>query len=60
MTTYDNGEPLADWVPQPGRHCGEICLDWICPVCKMPADPMPIAAPIDDWPYSLMTGLGDN
>ncbi|WP_159083918.1 hypothetical protein [Nocardioides terrigena] len=33
MTTYDNAPPLADWIPQPGRHCGELCWNLACPIC---------------------------
>lgn len=33
MTTHDNREPLDGWQVQPGKHCGQICCDFACPVC---------------------------
>lgn len=33
MTSHDNQPPPADWQPQPGRHCGQNCIDPVCGVC---------------------------
>lgn len=33
VSTYDNAPPVAGWSPQPGRHCGQNCVDFACPVC---------------------------
>lgn len=59
--TGDN-QPCPDWwQPQPGRHCGELCVDQVCPVCAMPVQPAPIVVePVDDWPYNLIDTPGTN
>ena len=28
-----NAPPLDGWSVQPGRHCGQICIDVSCDVC---------------------------
>lgn len=33
MSTFDNQPPIDGWQVQPGRHCGELCVDLACPVC---------------------------
>lgn len=38
----ENGPELDGWHVQPGRHCGQLCVDRTCPVClewlPMPAN----------------------
>lgn len=33
MSTFDNGPELDGWKVQPGRHCGQLCVDLACPTC---------------------------
>jgi hypothetical protein len=33
MTTHDNGGYDLDWQVVP-KHCGEICFERVCPVCR--------------------------
>lgn len=30
----DLAQETPDWVTQPGRHCGEFCVDLVCKVCR--------------------------
>jgi hypothetical protein len=33
MTTHDNGGYDLEWQAVP-KHCGEICFERVCPVCR--------------------------
>lgn len=33
MTSFDNAPPLDGFIAPPGRHCGQLCVDFSCPIC---------------------------
>lgn len=66
VTSFENAPPLDDW-KMPDRPLRRCCgLDQAtvhCVTCGylIPPSPAPVVVePIDDWPYSLISTLGEN
>lgn len=61
----DNAAPVDGWhIPARDlrRCCGIDQATTHCGTCghQIPITAPRVVEPIDDWPYTLMTGMGDN